>query len=435
MNNFRRLVLKAVEDNHMFNKGETVIVALSGGADSVSLLNALINIKDLYSLNIICAHINHNLRGAESDNDEQFVKDLCNKYKVKLFVKSVDVNALAKEQKISTELCGRNVRYDFLYELSEKYSGKIATAHTASDNAETLIFNLARGAGVKGMVGILPVRDKIIRPLIYITREEVERYCKDNNLDYVTDSSNLSDDYTRNKIRHHIVPKLKEINEDFENTALRQSRIFSDINTYIENETNKILELIKLNNGYDAKKITELPDSLKSSVIYAICKKANVKAEFCHINEILTILSGGAVNLPEGIRCVCKQNYLRFVKEEETKEDFFQIPFKLNEVFEYNGKKYVAKETSGQKNLIDISSINNNIVFRNRKAGDVFTFPNRKGTKTLKKLFNELKIPEEDRDKVLLLADENVILWIDNVSVSKKYLSKTNMGIKISIVD
>ena len=196
-------VLAAIEDYGMLGKGSTVTVALSGGADSVALLYCLLELKEQFSLNIRAAHLNHNLRGDESLRDANFVADLCKKLNVDLSLKSADVSSVAKETGESIELAARRVRYDFLNEVS---GGIIATAHTASDSFETMLFNLSRGTAIKGLSGIPPKRDNLIRPLIYCTRADVEEYCKQNNISFVTDSSNLSDDYTRNKIRHNVVP-------------------------------------------------------------------------------------------------------------------------------------------------------------------------------------------------------------------------------------
>lgn len=436
MNDFQSLALKAIEDNNMLSKGDAVIVALSGGADSVSLLNFLISIKDSYSLHIFAAHVNHNLRGDEAIDDENFVRELCANYGIKLYVKSVDVSSIAKSQKISTELCGRNIRYEFLEELSVKYNAKIATAHTASDNAETLIFNLARGAGLKGMTGIQPVRDNIIRPLIYVTREQVEEYCSTNNLKFVTDSSNLTDDYTRNKIRHQVIPLLKEFNQDFEQTSIRHSMIFSDLNSYIDDEVKSIIDKVKVTDGYNPLLIDELPKALKHSVIYAICKKENADVEFRHITEIASYLSsGGATDLPGNYRCVCKQNLLRIVPIKDNKAGCFVSPFDLNSTITYCGKKYSAKELKQEtkEDLVDISFLNKNLILRTRKSGDTFTFPRRKVTKTVKKLFNELKIPEEKRNNLLLLTLDDTVLWIEGIGVSKQGASQLNHGFTITV--
>ena len=202
----------AIEKYKFLSGGDSVIIALSGGADSVTLLSVLNSLKEKYNLKLYAAHLNHGIRGEEADNDEKFCKILCENYNVQLFVKHIDVPKLCAEQKISAELCGRNERYKFFDELSAKLNAKVATAHTASDNAETLLFNLCRGSSLAGAAAIPPKRGNIIRPLITLTRNEIESYCAENSLSYVTDSTNMSDSYTRNKIRHKVIPALKEVN-------------------------------------------------------------------------------------------------------------------------------------------------------------------------------------------------------------------------------
>ena len=234
MNN---LVIRTIEKYNLLEKGDKIVVALSGGADSVSLLDALYSLKELYNLTIYTAHVNHGIRGEEADRDENFCKMLSKKYNAELFIKKADVKAIAQQQKISEELCGRNVRYTFFEELSKKLDAKIATAHTASDNAETLLFNIIRGTSVSGAGAIPPRRDNIIRPLIELTRADIEQYCVDNRLEYVNDSTNYTDEYTRNNIRHNIIPILTRINPNFEQAAMRFSENAREIADYLKAET------------------------------------------------------------------------------------------------------------------------------------------------------------------------------------------------------
>ena len=217
MNN---LIELTINQYNMVDYGGTVIVALSGGADSVCLLHNLVLLKDKYNFKVMACHLNHHLRGEESNSDMEFCKELCRQNNIELFVKEVDVDKLSNELKISHEECGRNCRYEFFNFLAEKYNAKIATAHNSDDNLETTIYNMTRGASLKGLSGIPKVRDYIIRPLINTSREKIEEYCKGYGLKYVTDSTNLTDEYTRNKIRHNVIPVLKEINPSVENTVL-----------------------------------------------------------------------------------------------------------------------------------------------------------------------------------------------------------------------
>ncbi|MBR2108783.1 MAG: tRNA lysidine(34) synthetase TilS [Ruminococcus sp.] len=420
MSDFICKVNKAVNAFDMLQNGDKIITALSGGADSVSLLNALIELKAEYNLTIYAAHLNHNLRGDEAKRDEDFVRKLCQTKDIKLFVKSEDIRSLAKQRKQSEELCGRDERYRFFDELSVELGAKVATAHTASDNAETVIFNLTRGAGINGLSGIAPVRDNIIRPLIYVTRDEVEDYCGANNLAFVTDSTNLQDEYTRNKIRHSVIPVLKELNSDFENTIARESDMLRIVNSYIEIKTDEAIEQIKTENGYDSKLLINLPKALRLSVIHKLCKLNKGEVDYKTVKLIDNSLDGGAVTLESGLTAVCKQGTLRFVKDSE-RDYFSEIELKFNSNFIYKDKEYSVKELKLE---------NENIVFRTRRAGDTFTLPKRNVTKTVKKLLNELKIPEEIRDSLILAAVGSEVLWIEGVGTSDRASGKLIINVK-----
>ena len=420
MSDFICKVNKAVNAFDMLQNDDKIITALSGGADSVSLLNALIELKAEYNLTIYAAHLNHNLRGDEAKRDEDFVRKLCQTKDIKLFVKSEDIRSLAKQRKQSEELCGRDERYRFFDELSAELGAKVATAHTASDNAETVIFNLTRGAGINGLSGIAPVRDNIIRPLIYVTRDEVEDYCGANNLAFVTDSTNLQDEYTRNKIRHSVIPVLKELNSDFENTIARESDMLRIVNSYIEIKTDEAIEKIKTENGYDSKLLINLPKALRLSVIHKLCKLNKGEVDYKIVKLIDNSLDGGAVTLESGLTAVCKQGTLRFVKDSE-RDYFSEIELKSNSNFIYKDKEYSVKELKLE---------NENIVFRTRRAGDTFTLPKRNVTKTVKKLLNELKIPEEIRDSLILAAVGSEVLWIEGVGTSDRASGKLIINVK-----
>ncbi len=420
MSDFICKVNKAVNAFDMLQNDDKIITALSGGADSVSLLNALIELKAEYNLTIYAAHLNHNLRGDEAKRDEDFVRKLCQTKDIKLFVKSEDIRSLAKQRKQSEELCGRDERYRFFDELSAELGAKVATAHTASDNAETVIFNLTRGAGINGLSGIAPVRDNIIRPLIYVTRDEVEDYCGANNLAFVTDSTNLQDEYTRNKIRHSVIPVLKELNSDFENTIARESDMLRIVNSYIEIKTDEAIEQIKTENGYDSKLLINLPKALRLSVIHKLCKLNKGEVDYKIVKLIDNSLDGGAVTLESGLTAVCKQGTLRFVKDSE-RDYFSEIELKSNSNFIYKDKEYSVKELKLE---------NENIVFRTRRAGDTFTLPKRNVTKTVKKLLNELKIPEEIRDSLILAAVGSEVLWIEGVGTSDRASGKLIINVK-----
>lgn len=240
---FKEEILETIEKYNLIQNGDKIVIGLSGGPDSISLINVLDEIRNDETLclkfEIIAAHINHNIR-EEAKSDEDFVVKYCKEKNIEIYVLSVDVTKIAKEEKKGTEETARKIRYDFFEEvLNKTKSNKIATAHTANDNAETVIMNMIRGSGSSGLKGIRPIREnKFIRPLIETTREEIEKYCDDYKLNPRIDKTNFENDYTRNKIRNILIPLIKEeFNPNIITTINRLSDIINEENQYLENLT------------------------------------------------------------------------------------------------------------------------------------------------------------------------------------------------------
>ncbi len=437
-------VLSTIEKYALIENGDSIIVALSGGADSVTLLDILNSLKEKFNLTLYAAHLNHNLRGEEAERDENFCKILCKKYNIELFVKSLDIAALSKAQKIGEELCGRNERYKFFAELSARLGAKVATAHTASDNAETLIYNITRGTSFKGLGAITPKRDNIIRPLIECTRQQIEAYCKAQKLEYVTDSSNLSDDYTRNLIRHRVIPCLNSINPQFESSALRLSESSRELAQYINRQSVELLNRSKLEFGYSCGVMSDCDIIVLKNALALLCADIDgYTPESRHIYLMLNIIkNGGAVNLTGKVRAVSKQGIFRITPTENDCVNNnggknFEIELSGSMRFSYNGKTYfVSKNNSDKENKNSVSSdlLNKNAVFRTRREGDRFTYLRRNITKPLRKVLNEAKIPSELRDKLLVLAVDNDILWCENIGASMKGKNNSATELKIDIL-
>ena len=402
-------VLAAIEDYGMLEKGSTVTVALSGGADSVALLYCLLELKEQFSLNIRAAHLNHNLRGDESLRDANFVADLCKKLNVDLSLKSADVSSVAKETGESIELAARRVRYDFLNEVS---GGIIATAHTASDSFETMLFNLSRGTAIKGLSGIPPKRDNLIRPLIYCTRADVEEYCKQNNISFVTDSSNLSDDYTRNKIRHNVVPVLREINPAADIAALRTAKTLREDNEFLELTAqsafekcvnDKRIDLNVLSNYHPAiakRVIKQFYEGLFSAVLDNTAIETLYK--FCHNGT-------GQIVLPQCITLRVKNGFLEILTDN-----------KCNVTYEVKLEKQEKINNLLLKNAFDYDKIVGDAIVRTRCEGDKIRLANRGITKSLKKIFCEEKVPNELRERLPVIADDKGIIWVYGVGISER---------------
>lgn len=439
MNN-HNIIDNTIKKYNMLPHYSKVVVGVSGGADSMCLLHYLLSVKNQLDLEIIVAHINHNLRGDESLRDENFVRDYCNKNNIKFELKSVDISSLAKDRKIGTEECGRNVRYDFFNKLAG-LEGLIATAHTASDNAETLLFNITRGTGINGLSGIPPTRDNIIRPLIFMSREDVEEYCKENKVVYITDSSNLSDNYSRNKIRHHVIPHLKNINSRLENNISKLSETAKEDNDYLLELARLSLNSTEYKNGYDAKKIHSLALPIKKRSIILMAQKHNIKINSNHINIIIGMLSDkGAVDIDENIQFICDGIVCYFTERNKQNDSSLKNinnnwEFRLNKTKEFNinNQKYLIISSHNDNirqnfknskilfnNSINCDIIADNTLIRGRRAGDFFAKAGRNCTKSLKKLLNELKFTQEQRQNLVLIANGSEVLWIDGIGVSER---------------
>ena len=289
-------VIKTVKEHSMVSKGDTVGVGLSGGADSVTLLHILVNNKEKLGISKIKGiHIHHGIRGDEADRDLNFSKNFCEKLGVEFVYYYADVPAEAKKTGESIEECARRIRYDL---FSKSGCTKIATAHNLNDNMETVIFNMTRGTSVSGLCGIPYVRDIYIRPLLDCTRNEIEEYLKENALEFVTDSTNLSDDYTRNKIRHLVIPELKSINTNVEDAFSRFSESVRDDVEFLENlalDAFKQAEIDK--NTYSVNILNSFHKSIKNRVIFkAINKDATMENMQKKIQKKASNLSNGILS-------------------------------------------------------------------------------------------------------------------------------------------
>lgn len=417
---------------NMLTRGDSVVVGLSGGADSCALLHFLCSLREKMSLKIYACHVNHCLRGEAADSDEEFSRSLCQKLKVELFVLRADIKSEALLRRMGTEQCGREVRYEFFYKKAEELDAKIATAHTASDNAETVIFNLARGSGLSGLCGIPPVRDRIIRPLIECTREDIESYCKAKDLDYVTDATNFERDYNRNRIRLDVIPVLRGINPSVTESLCAMSGRLREAEDFIKTEAQKALTDSQLSGGYDAIKLNGLHNAVFSEAVRILCRKFEIIPESKHIELIRKIVyNGGALEIKNGVFAVCTQNKFRITRMDRTKS-LEEIPFCLGKIT-IQSKEFeisvvdidkFSEQKKFAKNFFDNSPDYDTIpltsVFRTRRGGDVFSIKNRNVTKPLRKLLSELKVPAEERDSIAVLSQGSRILWTEITGASRE---------------
>lgn len=289
----------------MLERGDRVTVGASGGADSMALLHFLHTRRGELGVSVEACHINHHLRGPESDRDEAFVRNFCGALGIPLAVYDVDIPAVKKKHE-SVEACARRERYRCFGERT----GKIATAHTASDNAETVLLNLLRGTGTKGLCGIPPVRGETIRPLLRCTREETEDYCRRNGIGYVTDSTNLSERYMRNRIRQRLIPVLTEWNPSFIEGISRMTESVREDELFLEKAAETARKQCETENGFPCALLSGLEPAVLARVVSALLTENGIEPSHLRITGCIRIIHSG-----KGKINLCRDRFALIRKE------------------------------------------------------------------------------------------------------------------------
>lgn len=447
MSNFTEIVTcklrKTVESRSMLQNVDKIVVGFSGGADSVCLLHLLHKLQSQYSYELLAVHVNHGIRGEEAKKDASFAEQFCSTRSIPFKLVEIDCVKLAEEEKQTLEEAGRMARYSAF----EKYCtdlSKIATAHNQNDNAETLLFNLARGTSLKGACGIPYVRNNVIRPLLDCSRKEIEGYCKENNLLFVTDSTNLSDDYTRNKIRHNVLPVFSDLNEVYLDKITAFCNDCEEAVSFLEKHSELHLEKATLGkNCYDARCILNLEKAVATRVLISSFKKfSTITLDRFQISSLFNLLDkGGRLQIKGDVFAEVKQGKLRYFLMNSSTDSSEALTLFLPFDVAFNGYNIstefidCSKNINGisSDNIIDCDKLKGNLVLRSRCAGDKITLKKRNVTKSLKKLFCEENIPLEIRDSVPVLSDDNGIVWVYGFGVDKR-LSVTSDSVNIIYV-
>lgn len=298
-------VRKTIREYNLIEKNDSIVVGVSGGPDSMTLLSILLKLKEEFNLKIYVAHVNHMLR-ENAIKDEEYVKEFCEKNNIEIFIKKANICEIAQKEKIGLEEAGRNVRYNFFEEvLKNTESNKIAIAHNLNDKVETIIMNTLRGSGVSGLKGIEAKRKKYIRPLIEIERYEIEKYCIENKINPRHDESNDDNTYTRNKIRNIVIPYIKnEFNPNIIKTLNRLSEIIKEEDEYVQSETEKIFKEILLTNEknkieFDPRKFNEQEKVIQKNLILLAIKKVKGSTqgiEKVNIDDIIKLCNNNIGN-------------------------------------------------------------------------------------------------------------------------------------------
>ena len=325
----KQKVKETIKKYNLINSGDRIVLGVSGGPDSIAMLDILRQLRDEIKFEIYVVHINHNIRGKDADEDEEYVKKYCENYNIKCFSKKIDVPTIAQNEKIGTEEAVRKVRYEYFDEILQKTnSNKIGIAHNKNDKVETIIMHLLRGSGVSGLRGIEPIREnKFIKPLIECDRQEIEKYCKENNLQPRIDKTNFENEYTRNKIRNIVIPYIKEqFNPNIIETITRLSEVISNEDNFIEKiaqETYNKLLVIEENNRIELnlKEFNLLDEVLKNRIILIATKKifgSTQGIEKVNITDIIKLCNNNIGNkflMPnKNLKVLVQNRKVNFIK-------------------------------------------------------------------------------------------------------------------------
>lgn len=414
------------EKYDMLPRGARVLCAVSGGADSVCLLHLLKSA----GADIVCAHFNHRLRGAESDRDEDFVRALCARLGVELFAGAGDVARCAAENAMGTEECARKLRYDFLFATAAKCGAdRIATAHNAEDNAETVIMNLARGAGLRGLGGIPPRRGKLIRPLLQTTRDEITAYLSENGLEHVEDSTNAADAYARNRLRHHVLPVLRRQNEGAVMNIARAAELFRADEEYFRDAARRFIDENRAADGSLAvSALMALPEPVRARVYALSCPRPLSAGHVRALNALCSGPAGSACADVPGLRVQRERGRLYFGAPERRELPETVIELDSETVLGSAGIKIICKTI---KNCAEINKTFNTFHFKNeticgrillasKKDGAKVRLEGRGCTKSLKKLFREAGMTQAQRLGTPVLYDGRGVIAVYGFGVDER---------------
>ncbi|MBQ8040165.1 MAG: tRNA lysidine(34) synthetase TilS [Lachnospiraceae bacterium] len=444
-----RKFVQFIEKHELLKQNEKLVVGVSGGADSVCLLSLLCKLREEMDFDITVVHVNHGIR-EEAGEDAQFVEKLCFDYGVPFVLKEVSVNDLAKQWNMSTEEAGRKVRYEAFSEVLGNADGKIVVAHNQNDVAETVLFNLFRGSGSTGLGGISVKKGRIVRPLLCFLREEIETYLEENQLNYCIDKTNLTDDYTRNKIRNHILPYVeKEIVKGSVSHIYNTAGLLKEQDEYLEHQVQKELESVTCFEkesticSLDKEAFSKLHVFMQKKILHSVlCLFAGSQKDITgkHIESVLSLFHKDGmkfVDLPYNLQAKCE--YEKVVIGKRNLKDgngTFECGLETAKGFTFRIFSAKMPDTVPEKTYtkwFDYDKIEESLVVRTRKEGDYLLMQDGQHRKSLSRYFIDEKVPKDKRDEILLLADGPHIVWVIGGRISDYYkiTDKTKQIIEI----
>ncbi len=412
----------------LISPGDKVLIAFSGGADSVMLSEYLLSVKEALDLTLEAAHVEHGIRGDESIRDLEFCREYCKMHSIPLYVFRINAPDEAKAAGLSVEEYCRNRRYEFFSSIP---CDKIATAHNATDNAETLIFRIARGSSLDGLCAIPPKRDKIIRPLIEISSEDIRNYLNDRAVPYCVDSTNESSAYKRNFIRNEILPKMSELNPNFISVSSRLIELLSSDADYLGRVAEQEFCNAMTGCGLDVDYLKKIPDAILGRVIALYLKNNSLPYDNFKINCIKALLLKPArFQIKDKYYAVSDKKCLRITELTDAAVGFDY------EIGRISYSEYINSVKNSDKTFdfcCDYDKIVGSINVRSRAGGDSIRPEGRNCTKTLKKLFNELSVPVEKRNSIPIITDDLGIIGICGFCIDERAMITEDTNIVLTV--
>ncbi|WMM25415.1 tRNA lysidine(34) synthetase TilS [Tissierella sp. MB52-C2] len=451
-------VLATIKEYNLIEENDNIVVGISGGPDSMALLYSLLEVKSSIPFSIHIAHVNHGVRGKDAKSDQLFVERIAKELNLSYYTKDVDMIQYGKENGISSEEAGRELRYGFFREILLKVGkGKIAVAHNMNDQAETLIMRFLRGTGIDGLKGMEFKTKDIIRPILGIDRKEIESYIEKNNIETVLDKTNLEPIYSRNKVRLELIPYIEEnFNPNIVNTLWRMSKISSVDSKFLEEYSKERFNIIVKNKDrhsiiLDGGKFLQEDKSIQQRIIRVAIEEINDSLQGItevQINLTLSLFSslntGKEIHLSNGI--IAKTRYNDLIIEKDHKKEASKYFYKLNlgntnledikysfkvEVFPV-GENFILNKSKNTR-YFDFDIVKGSLGVRNRREGDRLHPFGMRGTKKLKDYFIDEKIPKELRDRIPLIVDEENIIWVVGYRTNDLYKVTKNSKKILSI--
>lgn len=438
-------VLAFTEENALFEAPCRVLIGLSGGADSMSLLHCLHNWPKA-GLEICAVHVHHGLRGAEADRDEAFVREQCAQLGVPLYVEHADVAAEAQANGETVEQAGRRVRYAVFEKQADVWQADyIATAHTADDQTETVLLHLLRGSGVDGLAGIPAKRGRLVRPLLCCTREEIEAYCAACAIPYIVDSTNTDTAYTRNRVRHELLPLLRQFNGAADESIRRLAAHAAQDSAYLHALAADALSRARLPKGYSAAAFIVQAVPVRRRMLRQLLAEVgafDISESHLLAMEQAVLRKNGGVDLPDGHRLTVSQGVVFWQTDTPAVPAPDCVPIALSDLpqtLTYGLYRFTLKNIKIEneehfenvhkmffKYAVDCDRIQGDLYIRTRREGDVMHPAGRCVGKTIKKLMNELKVPVAEREQFPLLCDDGGVLLLAGYCCDERVRPQAN---------